>query len=211
MKINFKSFTIGFIVSAFIFTSLSTFAEVNDIKAFYNNIKIKVNGRLVNIPENDQPFIKDGRTFVPARYVAENLNATVKWNETDNTVEITNGQITSSTTTPTIKQEEYKLVKVTPIPIPPKPQQTDLATEDGIRIYIINDKQYVQVIDVGLKYNVSVMRKSSDNQYAVYTNESRLRIISKEPFDVFEYVSREYFDLATYLNIIYPIVRQISQ
>ena len=36
------------------------------------------------------PFVKDGRTLVPLRFVAETLGATVEWIEETNTVNINN-------------------------------------------------------------------------------------------------------------------------
>ena len=82
-----KGVLIGCVVTSFVTTSLFGFAEMQSISAFFNDIKIKVNGNVVNTG-SDEPFIYNGRTNVPARYVAENLGAGVKWNETDNCVEI---------------------------------------------------------------------------------------------------------------------------
>lgn len=49
------------------------------INASYQNIQIYINGNTVKIPVNEEPFIFNGRTFVPIRLVAETLNFNVEW------------------------------------------------------------------------------------------------------------------------------------
>ncbi len=82
-----RDLVVGLTVGAIVSTSLLGFADMQGIQAFFNDIKIRINGNVVDVG-NDKPFIYNGRTYVPARYVAEGLGATVKWNESDNTVEI---------------------------------------------------------------------------------------------------------------------------
>lgn len=87
-KEKFKGIIIGSIMTSIITTSIFSFAGgMENISAFFNDIKIKINGKIIDTA-NDEPFIYNGRTYVPARYVAEGLGASVKWNETSNTVEI---------------------------------------------------------------------------------------------------------------------------
>jgi len=82
-----KKFITGIIVGSIISSTLFTFAEMQSIQAFFNDIKIQINGKIVDTGA-DKPFIYNGRTYVPTRYIAEGLGATVKWNETSNTVEV---------------------------------------------------------------------------------------------------------------------------
>jgi len=53
---------------------------------------VKVNGNLVSFPDG-QPFIKNGRTLVPIRFIAEALNHNVEWDEETQTAIIDNGSI----------------------------------------------------------------------------------------------------------------------
>lgn len=53
---------------------------------------VKVNGNLVSFPDG-QPFIKNGRTLVPIRFIAEALNHNVEWDEDTQTAIIDNGSI----------------------------------------------------------------------------------------------------------------------
>lgn len=87
-KDNLKGFVICFVMMNVISLSLLSFATMKNISIFLNDIKIKINGKIIN---TDSPaFIFNGRTYVPIRFVAEELNSNVEWNKTDNTVEIDN-------------------------------------------------------------------------------------------------------------------------
>ncbi|HEY9060500.1 MAG TPA: stalk domain-containing protein [Pseudobacteroides sp.] len=50
--------------------------------------KIRVNGEILNGKMDVQPFIKDGRTFVPVRFIAEALGKKVVWIPSENIVDI---------------------------------------------------------------------------------------------------------------------------
>jgi len=82
-----KGMLIGSMLTGILTTSLFSFADMQSIQAFFNGIQIQINGKFVDTG-SDKPFLYNGRTYVPTRYVAEGLGATVKWNETSNTVEI---------------------------------------------------------------------------------------------------------------------------
>jgi len=53
---------------------------------------VKVNGKLVSFPDG-KPFIENGRTLVPVRFIAEALGYEVDWIQETRTVSINNGQI----------------------------------------------------------------------------------------------------------------------
>lgn len=57
------------------------------IQVTYRNISLWVNGKL--IPSEQEPFVYEGRTFVPLRTIAEALDKEVNWNNTENKVLIT--------------------------------------------------------------------------------------------------------------------------
>lgn len=57
-----------------------------NITVLYRDIKIYINGTRV-YPELE-PFIYEGRTFVPLRFVAENFNKEVLWDESTKTIDI---------------------------------------------------------------------------------------------------------------------------
>lgn len=83
-----KQLIIGILIGALLFGAIPVMATtgIKELKAFYNNIKISVNGK--EIKTDIEPFIVDGRTYVPVRVVSEALGVDVNWNDKTNTVEI---------------------------------------------------------------------------------------------------------------------------
>ena len=128
-----KRFISGFLLGALIF-ALPVFAQNSSVlEVFYNNIKLKVYGQTINT-EGNEPFIVNGRTYVPARYVAEAMGGVVKWNETENVVEIT-----QATPQPTATPEPVKM------------------TSDGLEAEYRYDFNgyYVPLNNVTKKYNLT--------------------------------------------------------
>lgn len=58
-------------------------------------IKLIINGKTIDCG-NTPPTIIDNRTYVPVRFVAENLGATVTWDEKSRTVLVTSGGTAAS-------------------------------------------------------------------------------------------------------------------
>jgi predicted house-cleaning noncanonical NTP pyrophosphatase (MazG superfamily) len=85
-----KQFIAGLIVGVMLMSAV--FAGTQTIEAFYNNIKISVDGKAVELKDavgnSVDPFIYNGTTYLPVRAIAEALGMEVKFNETTNTVEL---------------------------------------------------------------------------------------------------------------------------
>jgi hypothetical protein len=64
------------------------------IEATFNNVKVNVEGKMLNLVDVDgnkvEPFIVEGTTYLPVRAIAEGLGKSVKWDNTTNTVHISN-------------------------------------------------------------------------------------------------------------------------
>lgn len=88
-----KHFLLGFLLGALIFGSISVFADSVTIQAFFNNIKVSVDGKAIELKDSKgnkvEPFIHEGTTYLPVKAIAESLGMEVKYNETTNTVELT--------------------------------------------------------------------------------------------------------------------------
>ena len=54
----------------------------------YRNIQLVINGEQVVVPEENEPFIYGGRTYVPLRIVSEALGYEVGWDDAASTVSI---------------------------------------------------------------------------------------------------------------------------
>lgn len=70
---------------------------VKPINVAYSDLRIYVNGNVVSMQANEEPFIYEGRTFVPIRLVAEALNLDVEWIDLLKTVKITGADANSLT------------------------------------------------------------------------------------------------------------------
>ncbi|MFA5537131.1 MAG: stalk domain-containing protein [Bacillota bacterium] len=57
------------------------------LKAFYQNYKIVVDGR--QLVTEEEPFVVDGRTYVPVRVIGEAVGANVEWDNANGRVLIT--------------------------------------------------------------------------------------------------------------------------
>ena len=73
----------------------------NTISFANNPIKLLINGKYIQC--DVQPQIINGRVMIPARYVAEELGATVSWDQINQTVIINRKKNTPSTSTNTNK------------------------------------------------------------------------------------------------------------
>lgn len=82
-----KRFISGFLFGALLFAVPAIANNSKTVEAFYNNIKLSVYGQIVDT-EGNEPFIVGGRTYVPARYVAEAMGGQVNWNAETDTVEV---------------------------------------------------------------------------------------------------------------------------
>lgn len=83
---KFKHVIIGFILGATTMCFIPGFAANNQVTAIINNIKIKIDGKVVTT--DDKPITLNNRTYLPVRPVAENLGASVDFDTKSNTVEI---------------------------------------------------------------------------------------------------------------------------
>jgi hypothetical protein len=189
---SFKGFIAGVVSTILLTTSLFTFADMQKIDAFFNDIKIKINGKLIDTG-NDKPFVYNGRTYVPARYLCEGLGATVKWNESSNTVEVDNNKVqavTQEVISVTVTPTPTVTPTVTPTPTPtkpPYPSSSGESTSNGFTFrkvqWGMNKDQIVQAEgkkpdkiehnDLYVYKNISINSISSDILY-VFNSQNQL-------------------------------------
>ncbi|BBH24312.1 hypothetical protein Back11_56570 [Paenibacillus baekrokdamisoli] len=83
---NKSQFISGVVVGGLLFGAVGAFAAGGQmIEVFYNVKNIKINN-VSKMPSESKPFVKDGVTFVPLRFVAEGLGQAVKWDGKTQTV-----------------------------------------------------------------------------------------------------------------------------
>lgn len=74
------------LIAAMLFSSIAIGAVgARDIKAHYRNIKIKVNGKMIDVGQTE-PFIYNNSTYVPIRLVSEALDKVVDWDNNQSIV-----------------------------------------------------------------------------------------------------------------------------
>ncbi|MDP5274699.1 copper amine oxidase N-terminal domain-containing protein [Chengkuizengella axinellae] len=107
---KFKFIT-GFVLGALLFGSIGVYASgSNLIEVFYSIKDIKINNES-SMPEQE-PFIYNGTTYVPLRYVSEALDYEVEWDAESKAILIGNaGEGQSETTESTDTPLSPKLIK----------------------------------------------------------------------------------------------------
>ena len=77
-KERFTGIIIGFILFAVLSASVMAAASTQTVtKQITYGVNINLNGRLMQLAEDSQPFIMDGRTFLPLRAIAEAVDLSV--------------------------------------------------------------------------------------------------------------------------------------
>lgn len=86
MKKKIIVFSAVVLALVFLISTVASGAAVTkDIKAYYRNIKIKVNGKVIDVGDIE-PFIYNNRTYVPIRLVSEALDKVVEWDNNQSMV-----------------------------------------------------------------------------------------------------------------------------
>lgn len=79
MKKSLMSFLIGVIVGSLFFGTISFGDDEGTLIRVYYNIKDIVINKVSKMPDKDKPFVYEGRTYVPLRFISENLGYDVDW------------------------------------------------------------------------------------------------------------------------------------
>jgi len=89
MKKKLAGFIAGIVVGGVIFGSAGAYAASKGslIEVFYNVNDIVIN-RVSKMPKDSKPFIYNGSTYVPLRFIAENLGQAIDWNGSTGTIYI---------------------------------------------------------------------------------------------------------------------------
>ena len=84
-----KGIVIGIMLTSIIMTTGPAFARIaqETITVNFNNIRIAIDGRVMQT--ENEPFIYNGRTYLPVRDVADAMGFDVTWENATNTVHLT--------------------------------------------------------------------------------------------------------------------------
>lgn len=87
-KVQIKSFMTGFILCAMISIGAMIVSANSQAvtKQVTYGVGVNLNGEALVFDKDSQPFVMDGKTFLPVNTIADALNLTVDFNATSNTV-----------------------------------------------------------------------------------------------------------------------------
>lgn len=95
---KYKQLVGGIVIGAMIATGGTAFANSSVAPVITNWVKFKFNGEAKNLPSGYTVINYEGHTYVPARFIAEELGADVKWDVNSNTVLIDEQEVKQPTT-----------------------------------------------------------------------------------------------------------------
>lgn len=115
MKKQWKGFVAGFVVATLMLSlagSALAATVTKQLTAYYNNIKISLNGSEV-VPKDVKgnpvdPFIVDGTTYLPIRAIASALGLDVDWDGTTKTVVLTSPEYSQESSTDPSAKPSYE-------------------------------------------------------------------------------------------------------
>ena len=90
-KERVKGIVMGFILCAVLSTSVMAVAATRtETRQITFGVRVNLNGQLMQFPADSQPFVMDGRTFLPVRAMADALGLPVDFNAATNTAYLGN-------------------------------------------------------------------------------------------------------------------------
>lgn len=91
---NYKQFISGIIVGGVLLSGGNALANNASLPSITNWVKYKINGEEKQLPSGYTTLRYEGHTYVPTRFIAEELGAEVDWNPVTETVEIEQQKLT---------------------------------------------------------------------------------------------------------------------
>ena len=88
-KLQIKGFVAGVIVTIMLSGTIMAVAQTVNRNITFG-IRVNLNGQLLQLPADSQPFTMDGRTFLPVRALADAIELPVDFNSATNTVYLGN-------------------------------------------------------------------------------------------------------------------------
>lgn len=73
------SFILGLVIGALVVGTITVYADGTTMIEVYYNIKDILINKVSRMPQQDKPFTYQGRTYVPLRYIADELGYPVDW------------------------------------------------------------------------------------------------------------------------------------
>ncbi len=140
---KYKQFVLGFLIAALLFSSITVFADLIEIKAYFSDVKIALNGKILNLKDVNGkkviPIIYEGTTYLPVRALANAFDKEVEYDSHTNTVIITEKII----------ENEKTIIEPEPLP---KKTQTEPEETKLFSTIAIDGKEYITIGQFGDAY-----------------------------------------------------------
>lgn len=200
--------------------------DKNEIRLYIGKNEIFVNGNCVKI--DSSPLLKDGRTFLPIRYISEALNLIVNWN--DKTKEVTiEGYINNETKKIIIGSNSKKdFLRQLILFSSKKIYFLDSLTKEEIldfenQFLLRGIKIFLNYNDNNIKYESPLIENfilTSDKGSYVINNEKKFNVFeTRDDFSLTKFVDfrfkekNEYYiliDKPFYIKLFYPFIEKDS-
>jgi len=127
-KERFKGLVMGFVICMMLSTSIAVLANTVT-REITHGVRVNINGQLLQFDEDSQPFIMEGRTFLPVRAIADALELSADFDSATSTVYLVGGgQVAVASGVPVpVPPVAVPLPESTPQPQPPAPVETPVA------------------------------------------------------------------------------------
>jgi hypothetical protein len=190
-RVQFKNILVGFLIGSIFFSGVSFAATKTLKKAYFNNIKIIVDGKqlIAEYPVMTVETKEDsaGKTYVTARELAEALGAKVDWDGKNNTIVVTSGKVSATTELETVTNSKY--------------------------VFDLTDDEINEAIELGKKGVTNTLNYEKDN-YRITPNQSvynvfieklqivtpYLHIMRNSAMKAYKYETYSFDDAKAYLN-----------
>lgn len=150
---NYKQFIAGVIVGGVLLSGGNVLANNASLPSITNWVKYKINGEYKALPSGYTTLNYDGHTYVPTRFISEQLGADVEWDDKTKTVTIERPEVTTSDEI-TNKEENSNSGEVCSKPDSAKYEELPVSkTINGVRveIYSVEDEYDYTKLYVTLK------------------------------------------------------------
>lgn len=182
-----KKFLSGLIVGMILMCSIPSLAKTDTVQAIYNGVKVAVNGENVEFKKGEEPVTINDRTYVLAKYVAEALGATVKWDGKNSTVNIRSKEESGTSTMNTSK----------------------IYTRENLNFLMIDNEEYVQANSITSLYRDKGFGLSFNSSKEIYEFVYDLQN-PKILIDIIEYkieYGRSWIQSKIYYEQIVPLIK----
>ncbi|WP_017756556.1 stalk domain-containing protein [Calidifontibacillus oryziterrae] len=196
---NYREFISGAIVATVLISGGNVLANTDSLPRITDWVKYTFNGIEKQLPSGYTTLNYEGRTYVPARFLAEELDAEVYWNSTTNTVEIRK----NITENPIQEEDTMDELDINPVPDVEINDEEDEDIEDNPDLDY-DELPVSKTID-GVRLEVYSVETTNNftKMYVIVKNTTDIKYQLSQDSAKFESVSEVYEHKNIRGNILY--------